>query len=181
MKKYIAFLRAINVGGHNIKMEELKKYFEELGFKNVETFIASGNVIFETTSGNINSIEKKIEDYLFKKLGYEVATFIRTNSELESIADYKPFKEKELKSAQALNVAFIKEPLTTDQWKKLESTKSDIDDFHSFGKEVYWICKKKQSESKFSNAVFEKIIKINATFRGINTVRKLAAKYPAAK
>lgn len=181
MKKYIAFLRAINVGGHNVKMEVLKKYFEELGFRNVETFIASGNVIFETASGNTNSLEKKIESYLFKKLGYEVTTFIRTNSELENIINYKPFNEKELKSAQALNVAFIKEPLTTELSNKLRSLKSDIDDFNAFEKEVYWICKKKQSESKFSNAVFEKTLKIQATFRGINTVRKLAAKYPSDK
>lgn len=181
MKKYIAFLRAINVGGHNVKMEVLKKYFEELGFRNVETFIASGNVIFETASGNTNSLEKKIESYLFKKLGYKVTTFIRTNSELENIINYKPFNEKELKSAQALNVAFIKEPLTTELSNKLRSLKSDIDDFNAFEKEVYWICKKKQSESKFSNAVFEKTLKIQATFRGINTVRKLAAKYPSDK
>lgn len=163
MKKYIALLRAINVGGHNVRMEELKKYFEELGFKNVETFIASGNIIFEA-AGNTKSFEKKIETYLFKKLGYEVATFIRTNTELENIINYKPFKEKELKSAQALNIAFLKEPLTPEFWKKLESLKSDIDDFHTFGSEVYWICKTKQSESKFSNAVFEKTLKIQATF-----------------
>lgn len=179
MKKYIAFLRAINVGGHNIKMEELKKYFEELGFKNIETFIASGNIIFELNSGDVNSIEKKIESYLFKKLGYEVATFIRTNSELEEIINYKPFKAGELKSAQALNVAFIKEPLSLELKKKLESLQTDIDYLHTYGREVYWMCKLKQSESKFSNSLFEKELKIKATFRGINTLQKLAVKYPS--
>lgn len=178
MKKYIAFLRAINVGGHNVKMVELKKMFEELKFKNVETFIASGNVIFETASRDTENLEKKIEKQLLKSLGYEVAAFIRTNSELEEIINYKPFKDAELKFAQAFNVAFIKEPMTTEQRNKLASFKTDIDDFHTSGREVYWLCKIKQSESKFSNSLFERILKIQATFRGIKTIQKLAAKYP---
>ena len=53
MPRYIAFLRAINVGGHNtVKMDFLRQLFESLGFSNVETFIASGNIVFETTSKN---------------------------------------------------------------------------------------------------------------------------------
>ena len=179
MKKYIAFLRAINVGGHNVKMEDLRKLFEELGFEKVETFIASGNVIFETKSGNTNTLEKKIETFLHKSLGYEVAAFIRTNSELQEIINSKPFKETDLKSAQAFNVAFVKEPLSTEQKKKLGEFKTEIDDFNTKGNEVYWLCKVKQSDSKFSNAQFERALKIQATFRGIKTVSKLAAKYPA--
>ena len=53
MSRYIAFLKAINVGGHNVKMDQLRKIFESMQFKNVETFIASGNVIFETESSGI--------------------------------------------------------------------------------------------------------------------------------
>ena len=174
MKKYIAFLRAINVGGHNVKMDVLKKYFEELKLGNVETYIASGNVIFESSAKNIENLENKIEKYLSNKLGYEVAAFIRTNLELEEITNYKSFAEKELNSAQALNI-----PLTSEQKTKLNSLKTDIDSFHTNGREVYWLCKKKQSESKFSNSVFERILKIEATFRGINTIRKLASKYPS--
>ncbi|HLA07538.1 MAG TPA: DUF1697 domain-containing protein [Anaerolineales bacterium] len=59
MNKYVAFLRAINVGGHPITMDRLCEFFEELGFSNVETFIASGNVIFETKEKNTASLEKK--------------------------------------------------------------------------------------------------------------------------
>lgn len=68
MTKYIAFLRAINVGGHNVKMDELKKYFESLGFSNVETFIASGNVIFEASAKDAAKLEKKIESKNYMKL-----------------------------------------------------------------------------------------------------------------
>ncbi len=55
--------------------------------------------------------------------------------------------------------------------------KTDIDDFHVYGREVYWLCEKKQSESKFSNVVFEKKLKFRTTFRGMNTIAKLASKY----
>ena len=78
MSKYIALLRAINVGGHTVKMDYLKKLFEKIGFVNVETFIASGNVYFETKLKNQKSIRQTIEKKLEKELGYKVATYIRT-------------------------------------------------------------------------------------------------------
>ena len=179
MPRYIAFLRAINVGGHTVKMDVLRQHFEALGFANVETFIASGNVIFETTAKNTRSLEKKIEEHLRAVLGYEVATFIRTDAELAAIAQYQPFSSSALKTAQALNVAFLKEPLEAASQKKLLGLKTDIDDFHAHGREVYWLCRNKQSESKFSNVGLEKTIGQASTMRGINTIQRMAAKYGA--
>ncbi len=177
MQKLIAFLRAINVGGHIVTMEKLRGFFEELGCKDVETFIASGNMIFTSSSKNINALEQKIEGHLHKSLGYEVKTFIRTESELAAIAQYKPFKESQLQSAKALNIAFLTEPLDTKATKSLMTLRTAIDDFHVRGREVYWLCKKGQSDSKFSNALFERTLNVRATLRGMNTVAKLAAKY----
>jgi uncharacterized protein (DUF1697 family) len=177
MPRYIAFLRAINVGGHTVKMDDLRRYFEELGFANVETFIASGNVIFESTAKNTRSLERKIEEHLCADLGYEVATFIRTDAELSAIAQYQPFSPSALKTAQALNVAFLAGPLDAASQKKLMALRTDIDDFHIHGREVYWLCKKKQSESTFSNAALEKTIGQSSTIRGMNTIQKMAAKY----
>jgi len=85
MPKYIAFLRAINVGGHTVKMDHLKSLFEKIGFINVETFIASGNVVFEAKSKSVDSMKKKIESDLYKQLGYQVAAFIRSTEELKRI------------------------------------------------------------------------------------------------
>ncbi len=96
MPKYVAFLRAINVGGHIVKMDHLRQLFETLGFDNVETFIASGNVIFDSTSKSTKTLERKIETLLKETFGYPVATFIRSTSELANIANYKPFEESEL-------------------------------------------------------------------------------------
>jgi uncharacterized protein (DUF1697 family) len=97
MPRYIAFLRAINVGGHNtVKMDFLRHLFESLGFSNVETFIASGNIVFETKSKNAQALEREIEKGLREALGYAVATFIRTGTELAAIANYKPFSQSTL-------------------------------------------------------------------------------------
>jgi uncharacterized protein (DUF1697 family) len=177
MTKHIAFLRAINVGGHTVKMDHLRDLFESFGNSSVETFIASGNVIFESKSTDVDSLAKKIEQGLKESLGFEVATFIRSDSELAGIAAYKPFPTPQMDSATAFNVMFLSKPLDANSKKLLMDLNSDIDDFHVHGREVYWLCLKKQSESKFSNAVLEKTLGVNSTMRGINTIKKMAAKY----
>jgi uncharacterized protein (DUF1697 family) len=176
MSRYIAFLRAINVGGHTVKMDHLRRLFESLGFSGVETFIASGNVVFETTSNNTQALERKTEKKLGEALGYEVATFIRTGAELAEIANYKPFRQPDL-AAGALNIAFLADTLDDKSKGKLMALRTDIDDFHVHGREIYWLCRRKQSESIFSNAVLEKTLSRPSTLRGANTVQKMAAKY----
>ena len=176
----VAFLRAINVGGsHIVKMDALREIFEGMGFAKVETFIASGNVIFETRFKDLVAVERKIEQTLQGKLGYEVATFIRSLESVAAIARYQPFPEAAMASAVALNVGLLKEPLKDAARRALAGLKTDIDDFHANGTELYWICLSRQSDSKISNAVFERTLKVKATFRGLRTMGKLAAKYPA--
>lgn len=177
--RHVAFLRAINVGGHVVKMDVLRALFAGLGFTNVDTFIASGNVIFESRSKDIGGLERKLEQALQRALGYEVSTFIRTIAEVSRIARYQPFAPSAIASAVALNVGLLKEPLRPPLVEALARLRTDVDDFHTNGCELYWICKKKQSESKISNAVFERTLKIKATFRGLRTMERLAAKYPS--
>jgi uncharacterized protein (DUF1697 family) len=177
MSRYIAFLRAINVGGRTVKMDVLRQHFETLGFVNVETFIASGNVIFETTTRNTRSLEKKIEKQLHAALGYEVASFIRTDAELAAIAQYQPFSPEALKIAKVFAVAFLADALDTAAEKKLLALTTDIDQLHVHGREMYWLSRQKQSESTFSNALLEKTLGQATTIRGINTIQKMAAKY----
>ena len=177
MPRYFAFLRAINVGGHIVKKEKLRELFESLGFFNVETFIASGNVIFKTKSKNAKALEKKIEEHLRESLGYEVATFLRTDNELIQITERRPFADSALEVATANNIGFIEEPLSNDATKSLMDLQSEIDQFHVEGREVHWLSRMKQSDSTFSNAVFERVTKSKATFRGVNTISRLAAKY----
>ena len=178
MARYVAFLRAINVGGHVVKMEILRSAFEDLGFTQVETFLASGNVIFDTRAKVLAAVERRVERVLEKLLGYEVATFIRSLEAVTAIARYQPFSPEAMASARSLNVGLLKEPLPVATRAVLSTLKTDIDDFQVKGSELYWICRKRQSESKISNAVFERTLGIRATFRGLQTMEKLAAKYP---
>ena len=176
MTRLFAFLRAINVGGHTVTMAELRGIFEDLGFLDVETFIASGNVIFRSPSKTLGALEPTIEGGLHKALGYEVKTFIRTAPELVAVSGYKPFPETRIRSAGAFCVGFMAQPLDAAAKKSLFALKTTIDDFHVHGREVYWLCTMRQSESKFSNTRFEKATGARITFRGAGTVAKLAAK-----
>jgi uncharacterized protein (DUF1697 family) len=177
MPRLVAFLRAINVGGHNVTMQALRRQFEALGFTEVETFIASGNVICTSRSTDRRALQKKIEDRLRIALGYEVSAFMRTGEEVAAIASYKPFADAQMRSAGALCVGFLAEPLGKAATRTLMAFKTSIDDFHGHGREVYWLCRKKQSESTFHNARFERALNIRATFRGVNTVSRLAARH----
>lgn len=177
MPRYIAFLRAINVGGHTVKMDHLCQLFESLGFSNVETFIASGNVVFETAAKNAKTLESKIEKKLRAALGYEVTTFIRTDAELADVAMYKAFSASALGAATAFNIIFLAEPLDAKAKQKVMALKNDIDDFNVHGREIYWLCRKKQSESKFSNAVLERALGKRSTIRQATTIKKVAEKY----
>ena len=177
MSRFIAFLRAINVGGHTVKMDRLHQLFESFGFSRVETFIASGNIIFEAKSVEPKALENRIEKQLREALGYEVVTFIRTDLELGVIAGYKPFQQTVLDKAAALNIGFLKEPLDEQSRQELMGLRTVIDDFQVNGREIYWLCLKKQSESTFSNAILEKRLGRRSTLRGINTIKKIAEKY----
>jgi len=179
MPRRIAFLRAINVGGHVITMAALRGHFEALGFGEVETFINSGNVIF-TTPGkpgkNDAALERKIEVHLEKAMGYEVKAFVRSEAELAAIARYQPFPEARIKAAPTLCVGFLAAPLDAPAQKLLMAMKSEIDEFHVQGREMYWLCTRRQSDSKFTNARFERALRISSTFRNVNTIARLAEK-----
>ena len=174
--RYVAFLRAINVGGHTVTMVRLKQLFAKMGFRGVETFIASGNVIFEGT-GSAAAAEQTIAAGLEKVLGYDVATFVRTPEEVAAIAAYEAFGAPEVARARTQCVGFLAAPLGKAAAAKLMALRTAVDDFHVLGREIHWLSRVGQSDSVFSNAVFEKADGVRATFRGINTVRKLAAKY----
>jgi len=178
MPKYIAFLRAINVGGHIVKMDQLRKLFEELQFENVETFIASGNVIFDTKSKNIAALEKKIDRHLHDSLGYSVSTFVRSIDEIARISAFKPFSDEELAAdGNQLYVIFISEKPEAAAVRKLTSMHSDVDEFCCSEREVYWLYRRNAGESKFYGPPLEKAMGVQATVRNVNTVRRLAKKY----
>ncbi len=176
--KYVALLRAINVGGHTVKMDHLRRLFELMGLSNVETFIASGNVIFESKTKSAVALEKKIEKHLQQALGYEVKTFIRTINEVAGVVRHPCFKKSELKQpGNILYVGFSSTTPTPAAIKKLQLLADAVNAFHVHEREVYWLRRTSAGESEYSGGVIEKTLGIPVTFRNVNTVNKIAAKY----
>lgn len=178
--RYIALLRAINVGGHVVKIADLRRLFEALGFANVATFIASGNVIFDAPAEARPTLEGRIEGHLRQALGYDVATFVRSPAEVAAVARYQPFPPADRSGeAGALYIAFLRTAPGAEAVRKLLAFQSPVDAFHIQGRELYWLCRTRLSESRFSGALLEKTIGLPATVRNATTVGKLAAQYGA--
>lgn len=178
MSKYIAFLRAINVGGHTVKMDSLRSLFEEMGFAQVETIIASGNVIFDAAQTDSQSLEKQIQASLQKALGYAVPAFVRSMPELAEIADSTPFPEAELDApGNQVYIAFLANRPALEAQQKVRAHATAEDDFYFQGREMYWLRRKKISESKFFGPQLEKALGMETTLRNRTTVKKIAEKY----
>lgn len=174
----VALLRAINVGGRTVRMERLREIFTGMGFSGVETFIASGNVIFESTEPGGTALEAKIEQGLRTALGFEVTTFIRTPAELARIVASDVFAANELAVPTAsLYVGFLRSTPGAEAAAKLDALRTTSDDLRLRERELYWLARTKMSESKLSSAALERALGMAMTMRNITTVRKLAAKY----
>lgn len=174
-RRYVAFLRGINVGGHRVKMDHLRGLFETLGFHDVSTFIASGNVSFETELPDPRAVETRIEAHLKTSLGYDVATFLRTPAELTAIASSRPFSGDE--AGHTLHVGFIHEAPGEALGDTLRVLRTERDDFAVFGRELYWRCLGKTTDSLVSWPLVAKTIRVPSTMRNITTVRSLAARH----
>lgn len=178
MTRYFCFLRAINVGGHTVTMPTLKKLFEAMDFRNVETFIASGNVVFETSRRDPRKIEETISKNLHKALGYEVHSFVRTRDELAAVESFQPFSAAKIENAMTYYIGFGTGPYGSVHKKNVAGLQTATDDLLASGHEIYWVCTTRSSESKVTGATIEKALGGRTTLRNINTVRRLLAKYP---
>ena len=176
--RYVAFLRAVNVGGHIVKMDQLRDLFKKMKFANVETFIQSGNVIFDSAE-KPEDVESIIEARLEKVLGYPVGTFVRSPAELKEIAKCGPYNAVEQKAAANIMVGFLRKPLSSDAHVVLKSLCGPIHEFRGHGREVYWLRHKLGDFSDVSGPRLEKATG-PATYRSITTVNKIIAKYCSA-
>src|SRR5437867_9022753 len=180
MPRFVAFLRAINVGGaRTVKMDLLRQFFESLDFSEVETFIASGNVVFKTRTKDSKTLERKIEKRLLKGLGYDLAVFIRTGAELIEIANYKPLRESRMDTLTACNIVFLADALDKKLTQKVQALGSGNDEFRVYGRQIYWLRRRRQGVP-FSTVPLEKALGRPFTVRACNTIERIVAKYYAA-
>lgn len=181
MPQYIAFLGGINLGKRRVKMDHLASIFEALGFKDVKTFIASGNVIFETQSKDATSLERKIEAHLEKSLGYEVLTFLRTRAEVAATAICSPFPDDPAKDTYSHYVGFLKQSLGEPAAQRVVALGTQNDTFRIQAREMFWRVAGKLTGSLVKTNVLNKAIGTPCTLRNMTTVRKLSVLYPATK
>ena len=175
MPKYIAFLRGINVGGKNIiKMEKLTVTFVLLGFKNVKTFIQSGNVFFDSAANGSGTLTRKIETGLMKEYGSNIKAMLRTFEEMENMVKQNPFKKIKPSDKIKLYVCFLdKEPKFKSKLP-LISEKEALEVFKIDKKNALIISGQlKDGRYGFPNNFIEKELKIFSTARNWNTVYKM--------
>ena len=177
MQRYIAFLRGINLGKRRPPMSQLKALFEELGFDAVETFIASGNVLFSSKPRAGSQLESRIARHLEASLGYAVDTFVRTAEEVAAIARTKVFPE-EGKEGITIHVGFWHEPLAPAVARELAAVRTPEDELRIKGREYYWLCRVRTNESKVWSLPEIKALRLpSSSMRNLTSIRKLVAKH----
>lgn len=176
MPRYVAFLRAINVGGRTVRMADLARHVGALGHTDVETFIASGNVIFSSRVRSGDALARTLEDALEARLGFRSETFVRPVDQVLAVAKRAASFVPKAAPGGSPHAMFLAAPLTKEQRAVLATLRSATDDFVVDEREIYWLCRTRQTESEFSNALFERKVKAKTTIRSESMLAKLAAK-----
>jgi uncharacterized protein (DUF1697 family) len=171
MTRYVAFLGGINVGGHRVAMARLREEVEALGFADVSTFIASGNVIFEGTGGRA-TIERSIEDHLGARLGFPVPAFVRTVPAVRKVLAVEAFA---LGPGDSYHVSFLRRAPTAAARRDTEALSNDQDALLVVGTELHWRIHGGMSDTSLKPAVLARALGMPATSRNTTSVRKLVA------
>lgn len=174
METIISILRGINVGGKNkIPMAELKTLYEKEGFKNVTTYIQSGNVVFSADKKELNSLTEKVQQIIFKKYGFTVPVIIRTVGEMESVINRNPLLKIIGIDVEKLHVTFLSAYPSEQALEKIKAYEYKPDEFIIAEREVYIYCPNGYGNTKLSNTFFESKLKVIATTRNWRTVNEL--------
>lgn len=169
MTTFIALLRGINVGGHKrIKMADLKGIFENIGFSRVQTYIQSGNVLFETED-DADFLSPRIEQEIQKVFGLDVPVILRTTHEWETLIKNCPFD-----ALPGLSVAFLAAKPTQEAIDGLLSLDMGNYEIHIRDKDIYVLYKEDIRKTLLTTNFLEKKLNVPLTVRNWNTVNKLA-------
>jgi len=174
MAAYITMLRGVNVTGHNtIKMEVLRGLCQGLGFRNVETYVQSGNIVFQALLENPEAISKRIGETVLRSFGFDTPVIVRTSKEMRNVIGNNPFlKEKGIDSSK-LHVTFLSETAQKGSEKKLETLATNPDRFYPASHEIYLYCPGGYGRTRLSNNAIEKALSVEATTRNWKTTNTL--------
>ena len=171
--KYVAFLRGINVGGKNkVKMETLREVCADLGFENVETYINSGNVVFETAKTEDLKLASKIEKAIEKVFSLKIRVMVRMIEEIQTIVKNNPFAGQ-FENDKDLHVFFLDEELSTEKRELLLSKNNNNEMYIVHNREIFCLLRVSVSDSLMGKDFIGKKLKVSATARNWRTVNKI--------
>lgn len=170
METYIALLRGINVSGKNlIKMDALREACGKFGLTNVQTYIQSGNLIFQYKETDNSQLAKDIEDLILKEFQMQVPVMVLTKTELNSILEKNPFLNDLSKYKSGLYISFLSEKSAS----QIHSTEFAPEEYYISGRAVYLYCSLGYGKTKLNNNFFEKKLKLKASTRNLKTSEEL--------
>lgn len=172
MPAYIAMLKGVNVSGNPLKMDWLRQTCEELGLKQVQTYLQSGNLVF-SSSLPLAKIQTLLKARIDAVTVRPVPVVMRTARELGDIVTRNPFVRQKAVAADKLHVTFLSDLPAKCDPQRLDRLAGTRDQYHLSGREIYLHCPINYGETKLSNAALEKALGVNATTRTWNTVTAL--------
>lgn len=174
MITYITLLRGINVGGHRlIKMKELQLLCESIGFSNMQTYIQSGNLVYQFDEKNVNIIDKQIENIIESTFGFKVPSQTFSLHQYENLINSNPFLNQKSKELESLHVTFLSKIPEQVQIDQIKSTYDSIEDFIFKDRCVYLYCPKGTIQFKLTNTILERKLSLYASTRNWKTATKL--------
>ena len=171
MPTFISMLRGINVSGQKkVPMKELRNCYGSMGFREVKTYIQSGNVVFKSQNMNSAGLVRRIESEIRASFGFDVIVVNRTSEEMEQVIKHLPFTPEE---AGKVHVTFLSTRPATIPWEELDRAKDEKEKFLVSRMEVYLYCPNGYGRTGLNNSFLEKRLRTSATTRNWRTVRAL--------
>jgi uncharacterized protein (DUF1697 family) len=180
VERYVAFLRGINLGNRRVKSPELIAHFEAMGFEDVATFRASGNVVFVDPDADTGAkVQARVEAGLEEALGYDVATFLRSAKEVAAIAARDPFDAKAIEASKGKpQVVLLGRKPSAKAKKAVQEIAPDGDLMVVEGRELHWLPTVGLSETELDTKALDAVLG-KGTTRTAGTIEAIAAKYCA--
>ena len=176
MTTRIALLRGINVGGHKkVSMSDLRRFLEELGFKDVRSILQSGNLVFRGSARTAAGLERLLEIQAQRRLDLHTAFLVRTAKEWKSVITGNPFPDEAESDPGHLVVIFLKDRPSAKGLKGLQAKIKGPEMIHLEGRQLYIVYRAGIARSRLTNKLIEDELGTRGTGRNWNTVLKLAA------
>jgi uncharacterized protein (DUF1697 family) len=174
MQTYIALLRGINVSGQKkVKMADLRNLLETIPFQHVQTYIQSGNILFEHEQTAAANLEEKIASTIREKYGFEVSVLVKTPEELNQILENNPFLQDPGKDPNRMYFTLLSEVPAPERIEKLKTFDYHPEEYVLDGTTVYFFSPHGYGRARMNNNFFENQLKVSATTRNLKTMQKL--------